>query len=268
MYVLNKHPRALPPWLAFLGTKQGRYRFLIIALLSLSLITGTTLLARYVYGRQQSALITAPQFYFESDTLTTTGKTYYLNPNVTELTFSLQNFADELRQSDDDIHYTVTVESTTAPASPALLSPASGTLTGKAQQQVEVTLSNLQSGHTYVVTARGDAGFVQILRATFTVLPKEPALYQYTDAGNEAYVLLTVWTENLSGNVTVDFPEGLIPDNSWPDMAGILTSAGEFTQSFATDSSRVYRFIKTEAYTGQAFAVTCGSITATEKIPE
>ena len=187
---------------------------------------------------------------------------------MTELTFSLQNFADELRQSDDDIHYTVTVESTTAPASPALLSPASGTLTGKAQQQVEVTLSNLQSGHTYVVTARGDAGFVQILRATFTVLPKEPALYQYTDAGNEAYVLLTVWTENLSGNVTVDFPEGLIPDNSWPDMAGILTSAGEFTQSFATDSSRVYRFIKTEAYTGQAFAVTCGSITATEKIPE
>ena len=101
------------------------------------------------------------------------------------------------------------------------------------------------------------------------ILAECPADFdEYTDAENEAYVLFTVWTENLSGNVTVEFPTGLIPDNSWPDMAGILTSDGKFTQLFAENSSRVYRFIKTSAYTGQAFEVTCGSITATEKIPE
>lgn len=260
----------MPKLLAFLGTKQGRYRFLVIALLSLSLITGTALYARYVYGRQQSAVVSAPNFYFESDTLTPNGKVYYLNPNVTSLSFTLQNFADELRQSDDTIQYTVSVTSSTNPTSPATLSTTSGTLTGGVQSDISVTLAGLQSGHTYTVTANGDAGFVKTLKATFVVLAKEAKLYQHTDAdSNDAYILFTVWTENLEGNVTVTFPAGLIPDNTWPDMEDILTADGEFTHVFEAYSSRVYRFIKTDAYTGvDPFTATCAGTVATEKIPE
>ena len=61
-------------------------------------------------------------------------------------------------------------------------------------------------------------------------------------------MLLTVWTKNLSGTVSITYPDGLIPDATDPAMAtGVdfgsktFSDASNFVLPY---SSHVYRFFK------------------------
>ncbi|MBQ9784655.1 MAG: hypothetical protein IJW29_04055 [Clostridia bacterium] len=235
----------------------------IVLALSLSAWAVSRTYSKYVTesdgGRQ---FVTSPAFYFTSDLLVAGGKSYSLNPGTTEVSFSLRNYADLLRFSDDEISYTVSVA-----GDGGSLSETAGTLSGGNVASQTITLSGLSDGGTYTVTVTGKAGFSQTLSATFTVLEDRAAAYWNVDASNDAYVLLTVWTENASGNVTVTIPTGLIPDNTCQGLEAVKTGDASFTDptSLDADSSRVYRFFKTNDYsTANTFGVTVGSTTATE----
>ena len=131
------------------------------------------------------------------------------------------------------------------------------------------------SEHAYPVffNLAGSAGFEKTLKATFRVLDKNAKVYKSVKNTDE-YVLLTVWSEALSGDLAVDFSGlSVIPDNTEAVMAGTKTSDGalEDTVNFKEKfSSHSYRFFKASPVTISAddFAVTLNGVKAEAKTPE
>ncbi len=188
-------------------------------------------LARYQHQFRSDDSVRAKEFYFTSDFLD--GETHTLAPGSTGLTFTLGNHADDLRISEMDIDYTVTVE----PA--ATVTPASGTLAKGAKADAEITLSNLRPG-TYTVTAVGKGGFSKTLTATVVVPAEAARAYYHIDAVPGEYILLTVWNEGEKAqDVTIQYTG--IPDNTNPNMSGWTTNG---TKKITVDphSSMVFRF--------------------------
>ena len=121
---------------------------------------------------------------------------------------------------------------------------------------------------TYKVTAVGKNGFEIELSATFKIM-EDGGFYKNTDISNGSYVLLTVWTLNMNGDVKIEFPAGLIPDNTDPRMANVhnyvdgqyvayvFTDVESFGDTNKKSSSHVYRFFKTAEFAGSTdFTVT------------
>ena len=212
--------------------------------------------AKYVYDRDRFGLVATPNFYFQSDLLSADGAEYTLNSGTKAITFTLTNSADDLRFSDEEISYTITSDG-------GSLSVIEGVLTRGEKSTVTVTLSGLEDGETYAVTAVGVAGFEETLTATFTVQSDAHAVYMHTDTSNPAFVVLTVWTKDLSGTVTVTIPEGLIPDNTDPRMATFTTETRSFTFTLGEYSSASYRFFVGTWNKTTPFGVTLGDGTET-----
>ncbi len=220
---------------------------LLLCVLIVAVIIGTVS-ARYFHEDSDKNILAAKEFYFTSNLLSENGANYVLNSNATEVSFTLENSVDELRFSQDPITYKVYLGESTEPF-------ASGTLANGGTTTATVTLSNLVSGENYVVTAVGEAGYVQTLSATFTVSDNDENIYKHVDTSNSAYVLLTVWTENLSGNVSIEVTcNGLIPDNTDPILQNVYNYNNGYgkmvgydaiidsTNFQSTYSSYTYRF--------------------------
>ena len=88
------------------------------------------------------------------------------------------------------------------------------------------------------------------------------------------YVLLTVWTEGISGTLSVACPAGLIPDATDPQLSGVHNySSGEYVafnfsddQSFAEEfSSHAYRFFKASNFVSSEFSVTITDVNGRTK---
>lgn len=218
----------------------GRFsrRTLLVSLAAAVVLTACAvggIYAKYVYDRDRFGLVATPNFYFQSDLLSADGAEYKLNSGTKAITFTLTNSADDLRFSDEEISYTVTSDG-------GSLSVGAGTLEKGEKRTVTVTLTGLEDGKTYTVTAVGTAGFEETLTATFTVQSDAHAVYMHTDTSNPAFVVLTVWTKDLAGTVTVTIPEGLIPDNTDPNMRDLTTGEESFAFTLDKYSSASYRF--------------------------
>jgi hypothetical protein len=147
-----------------------------------------------------------------------------------------------------------------------------------AKTDTEVVLGNLKDGYEYRVTVTANGGYVKTLSATFAVAPAKNGFFANVDKADSDYVILTVWTENVSGEVTVTVPAGLIPDTTDAALAGIDNYENDTYNQFSfTDStsfasvfsSRSYRFFKANGYDENApFTVKMGETDAVEsKIP-
>lgn len=241
-----------------------------VCLVVLVALIGTAI-GRYQRQIRSEGYARAKEFYFTSDFLD--GRTHTITPEGTAaaFTFTLGNHADDLRFSEVDITYEVTV------------TPGNGVTvhygnTGKKLANGEkhddkVTVEGLTPGETYTVTATGTGGYQKTLTATVKVLSTEPKVYKYLDTTSSEYVLLTVWAQGYRGSVTITPPpaKGLIPDNTDPVMKDVLTGAViTDTTSFSDDSgysSHTYRFFGS-GVTAADFAVTYdGSKTAEVKEP-
>jgi len=240
---------------------------LAVCLVLLVLLAGAVI-GRYQHQIQSDSSARALEFYFTSDFLD--GGTHTLAPGSTAVSFTLGNHADELRFSEVDISYTVTVtHADGTPASGVKVDGVPATLAKDQIQDSTVTITGLTPG-TYTVTATGKGGYEKTLTATLEVLDTESAVYKYLDTSNSAYVLLTVWAQGYQGDVTIQPPAGLIPDNTDLVMGSVKTGA-EFTDttSFSSNGycSHTYRFFG-GGVTADKFAVTYGSgQAATVKAP-
>ena len=231
--------------------KTEKYRKFVVPLV-LVLAFAVTLsiggiYAKYVKSYRDTGLIISKTMYFASDCLTEEGAAYTISD--TEVTIKLMNYPDELRVSEIPVNYIISVE----PNDGVDVSSNSGSL-GEydfERASVEIVISGLQRGKTYTVTAFGENGYKKTLKATFKVAPDENNLY-YDIAQNEYYVLLTVWTENVTGDVTITFPDTLLPDNTDALLREVTQTQGTFSdaESFVKEySSRTYRFFKTNEIT-------------------
>lgn len=260
--------------------------FLLLAV-SISLTAGVY--ARYVASaKSDNEQITAKTFYFTSNYLTENNHEYKLNAGTDSVTIDLYNYDCENPKlvSEVDCSYVVSVETndpevfindnktTIASVNYDYAISASGAKTQ------DVKLSGLNNGYSYIVTVTatgGDVvngtiqpgGYVKTLSATFTVADTTDGFYMNVDDTTDPhYIVLTVWTENITGTVSVEFPAGLIPDSTNPRLAGVNNyqgngnyGAGSVTDdvNFKTSySSYSYRFFKTSGYTTGTFTVMLG----------
>lgn len=238
-------------------------------LLSLSVagIIGGVAYAKYIASLEANGTITTSDFYFKSNKLAAGGKEYTINSATTELSFTLENFADSLRVSENDINYTVNV------TGGASLDITSGTLVANgAPAEVTITLSGLAPGNNYTVTAVGNGKFVETLSATFKVnAPKTNVFKKLEDHSH--FILVTVLTENVTGAASISIPSGLIPDNTDPIMSTLTlsdTAINDSTTFSAPYSSYSYRLFKSDpssSYTLQDFTVTVGGKSAIPYTP-
>lgn len=262
--------------------------YMVLAVILLAFVVGTVY-ARYIYSKDRTGTVTSREFYFSSDYLTEKGGEYILNPGTDEVSFTLQNHADALRFSENTLTYSVSVE-----GEGVSVDPAGGTLTAGQISDAVITLSGLTDGQSYTVTATGrssyfdpdgtektdgQGGYVKTLKATFTVSESGGNVYRHVaDTSGSPYVVLTVWTENVTGTASIQFPDGLIPDGTDPALADIRnysTATGEYSGSTFEDddsfaqaySSRTYRFFKAADYEGGAFTVTVGGEDAVGATP-
>ena len=235
-----------------------RKRTIIITVLIVLLFTVGGVFAKYIYNSGGMGLLSAKEFYFTSNLLTENTAKYVLNSKTTEISFTLGNNADKLRFSQDNIKYSITVGCKSGDSYPEeniKYADSEQVLSGGSVDTTSITLKGLTMGETYTVTATGKAGYKQTLKAEFTVSDKEENVHMHLDTSNDAFVLLTVWTHNMTGPLTVITPAGLIPDNTDPILRKVYNYSGteygavqftdntNFTEAY---SSYTYRFFISE----------------------
>lgn len=257
------------------GTKKGMGKRIILPLLLILvsvaiLATFSGVYAKYVKTlHKQQGLVTSQVMYFESDYLSAEGAEYTISGE--SVTFELRNFPDSLRVSELEVDYEVSVTGgETIKINGQEATTTTGTLAANEVQSVKVEISGLQPGKTYTVTATGENGFVRTLSATFTVQAAETQVFKRVEQ-TEHYVLLTVWTQDVTGKATIQPPANLIPDNTDPILNSKktgerITDDQSFTRAY---SSRTYRFFisntDTTKYSADDFDVTVGDTTAVEE---
>lgn len=215
--------------------------------------------ARYMQTSVQEGTAQAAEFYFNSDLLN--GSNHVLAPQTTSITFTLENAADKLRISQVDIEYSIETDGGT-------LSKTSGILKADAAEAQTITLSNLEAGKTYTVSATGENGYEKTLTATFTVLNEESAVTKKVE-NKAGYVELTVTAQNFTGDIDITFPESLNADNTDALMQYVFSNTFTDSTSFQNGgkTSYVYRFFPENAddaltYTESDFSVLYNGVQA------
>ncbi|MBR4061854.1 MAG: hypothetical protein IKK01_02190 [Clostridia bacterium] len=228
--------------------------YAITALVVFSTLAVVGIYAKYTVGENAKGHVSAAEFYFTSDILENTPKTYTLNPGETSISFEVRNYEDILRWADNDITFDIGITNTKTGSLEGVKIMVNGeeatqgklTHSNENATSATVTITGLENGETYTITATGSAGYVSTLSANIVVKPDENNIYYHVSPDPQGnYILLTVWTENIKGNVSVTFPGGLIPDGSDPvlykkDIGTSFTDDQNFKDE--TYSSHVYRF--------------------------
>ncbi|MCQ2478823.1 MAG: hypothetical protein MJ091_06425 [Clostridia bacterium] len=236
--------------------------YIIVVIMVLALASIGVVSARYIYQNGTQGTIQSQEFYFSSNLLD--GQTHTLAPGSAQISFSLGNHDDDLRYSQVAINYTVKVNGAAATGTNVTDSLAAGSIQNK-----KVTVSGLNPGQSYTITAEGVGGYHKTLSATIVIPQPDASLYKYLDTSNPGYVLLTVWAKGVQGNVTITPPNTVIPDNTDAVMRSATTGVAFIdSTSFASSgyASHVYGFFGS-GVTAENFTVTCGSIAAEIKAP-
>ena len=233
--------------------------FLLIAVLATAALFGGSILAKYVREQTERGPVKALEFYVESDLLTEAGKTYELQAGTASVSLSLRNYIgteEYQRLSEVPITYTVKVEGTEG-ATVHLTD--NGEVLANAATDTKLTVSNLKPGGTYTVTVTANGGYEKTLKATFKVKAAEDGFFMHVDASDPNVVILTVWTQNLSGDVTItpDAENKLIPDNTCAGLEKMTDANRTATVRFEAYTAKEFRFFKPSGDTGNTkFTVT------------
>lgn len=230
--------------------RKNRISYTILSLAGILILAGlfVGISAKYVHQESKMSPLASEKFYFTSDVLSETGNSYTLADNATEITFELRNYADDLRWSDSALSYNYSVTDTTNKE----VAKGNGTITYNNSQKsaVTITISKLSAG-TYTITASSERPYKKTLTGTFTI-PEESTEISYSinDNTGSPYALLTVSTQNYDGNISINWPEGVIPDSTQDAFAKISTyengnyKSGSVTVKMQKYFSNTYRFFK------------------------
>lgn len=196
----------------------------LLLIVSLLAFNGYTL-AKYIFGHEQEAVFVAKDFYFESDLLKSTDVTipqYILQTGVNDITFVLKNHPDELRTSEVDIAYSVTLKKD------GDSNPVTKTGTLEIDEKNEtIYFDNLAPG-TYTVTAEATAPYAKTLRAEFVVTGMDNNIrWKVNDNAQSPFLQLIVQTADSDGDILISWPNGVVPDNTDALLAGAISKAGD-----------------------------------------
>ena len=207
--------------------------------------------AKYVQTSRYNDAVAAKEFYFSSDLLD--GELHEVpaveTDGTAEVTFHLMNHEDQLRYSTLPVSYEVTWENADGETQSA--SEAENRIRGEMSagkgnnydtNDAKITISGLEAGNTYRITARSFAPYTKTLTGTVRVQAQDKQVHAVLeDLGN--YVEITVWTVDYSGNVALQCADSLIPDNTDSWMQDAKTGEKQ-TYEMGANTSHQFRFFK------------------------
>jgi len=248
---------------------QKRLFLIVVCLCCATALSFGGIYAKYTFGGKSHGVAGSLDFYFSSNLLTTSSAEYTYNPGTTGINIQLSNFLDVTRVASDSLKVELVITSEVGNQTFSGVGTKTTTVLIErtavdGTNTVDVAIDNISDGDKFTVTAtvtmpKGTTvqGYKQVVSATFTVKKHEKVIYKNTNTSDGYVIFLTVWTEDLSGDVTIKFPNSLIPDNTCEGMESVKTTDGSFTISgFGKNSSRLFRFFKTSSYAGEQFIVT------------
>lgn len=235
--------------------------------------------ARYIRQTEtKNNVAAAKDFYFESDLLD--GQTHDIVPTENQgatasVTFRLKNYADELRYAQTAIKYEVNVTETGgATASGVAMQciadtnseDTTHTIAANAKHYADITLSGLQAGKTYTVTATTDNVYQKTLTGTIKIAEADQNVYAAV-SNQTQYIEVTVWTTDYTGQVTVKYSDDadLVPDNTDTKMQNALTGDDITEQNWPANTSHVFRFFKENTEKNYKVAVNGTEVTVSEQ---
>lgn len=256
--------------LPFFKDKKSRIIF-IVALIVLNL-AGITL-AKYVsdfYSNRVMAM--ADKFYFTSDFLSVGGMEHELKnwDTKSDYTFMIdaKNWEDDLRISEMDINYEITVSDGCYYKVNAEPSYGSGTYTiQKNIKKTDKIIVTVPAGATLTndtvnvtVTAKmiNNTGYAKTMTGSFH-LNKKADVFEYAVEKNRDYIDVMIGSD-MQNSFTITYPSCLKPDNTIEELKKAVNGTATFTIN--KDKSRMLRFFTTGTMSGN-LVIKAGSRTVT-----
>ena len=214
------------------------------------LVAGVTF-AQYVSEKHNEAVFQTGSFYFESTVLKEENPPIYeYEKGVNSISIDLNNFADELRNSELDINYTVSLTdsngNTMTDMNGNTIADKTGVLPKNRKHTENIEFKNLKSG-TYTVTANATSPFQKTLKANFVITQKDDEIkYSVSDSIRSAILQLTISTQDYSGDIQINWPEGVSPNSSDSKFQNVNTgfSQGNYVIHFEANSEYTFNFFK------------------------
>lgn len=213
----------------------------LVLLLALPMVSGiANVSAKYLRQGTNTGYFRAKEFYFSSNMLGTDAPEHIINATYDSVSFDLRNFTDALHFTEETIFCDLKLTATGGlPLTDESLSASEIELAGNSCNSETVTLSGMKPGITYTVTATAKTGlkavattgYKQTLSATFRLSNLDEGFYYHLTNEYGVYTL-EVWAENVSGNVTIDLPAGLEPNNLNARMTDIMNNDGGIYKAF------------------------------------
>lgn len=226
-------------------TKKKRF-FLCLVVLFFIFISFT--LAKYIQKKDQDTLYEASAFYFESDYLNDLSnvKSYTLESGIDDIAFEIHNNVDELRYSDVKINYQVTLTdidgNSVKDKDNQSISMITSTLDKGSIHKNDHKFSNLKDG-IYVVTATSIKPYSKTIKANFIITNSITEInYNVTDATNSPILQLMIDTKDYNGNVKIEWPNGVTPDNTNPIFADVTSGYTKANKVIAVQKNSEYIF--------------------------
>ena len=213
---------------------------IVVSLLA-ALLAGMVV-AKYVMETKREPLFTAKSFYLESDLLSSeTNPQYTLQAGVDTIEFNLMNYPDDLRVSEVDIRCTATLTRTTADGDSVLLTQ-EVVLEKNEKTMKPVKFDDLKPGdYTVKVTS---SPYSLTLQGRFTVVGLDTEVaFSVSDNAQSPRLLVTVTTTDYAGDIIIEWPEGVLPDNNDPLLA--LATGTSHTVRMEKNSEYIFQFFKT-----------------------
>lgn len=221
---------------------------LFVTALALLLSTAGVTLAKYISSRQNTGAAVAKPFYFSSDKLAEDLPHYRIDPpgsgTTVTLTFTLSNYVDDLRRTEETIAYTYKAVSGTDVSAAAIQDASGNTAQGQGELKasdvspktitLEVPLSAFNGDGVVTVAATATSPYEKTIGAQFGFTALENVVQYTAQTTGNAVVL------ELSGgsgeNVSVTWPQGLVPDTTNPIFLGY----SGHTVTFVPESGKRY----------------------------
>ena len=183
----------------------------IVALASVivAMTLGGITLAKYIANKNSDGLLTPEKFYFESNLLLKDGAEYDVGTN--SIRFDLKSYDDNLRQSEVDISYSVSITCSDGGVEIPAGINTSGTLPA-GKSRIGVEYNGLPLGKTYTVTARATSPYTKSISATFTLPDENNAVLINTYDDPNGYIsYLELKTGNVAKSGIILWQDGYVP---------------------------------------------------------
>ena len=221
-----------------------------LLLVTLVLIYSGYTTAKYITSRNSKHLYVAQAFYFTSDFLEPQQangeyKTYTLQEGKDQIYLRLFNSDDALRTSEVDFEYQVFYQKEGETSQIAITQKQ---IFAVGADAVPISIQDLAPG-TYLVTAEVTKPYTKKIGAKFKITDTKNKIDYTTSAdASTPLMLLTVSTNDYSGNVVISWGAGIYPDRTDQMLANAPygNNGGSATVELPSNASYTFRFLKSD----------------------